>query len=149
MTVHDPSEKVIVSVPHARNSLYPAHLSIIKPVCLLAHAGDAAWLWHAQDFQGLECLASQEMVRDMPRIEHPEQLCDVCLAGKQRRATFPQVARFRAMMPLWLVHGDLCSPISPVTQGGQQYFLLLVEDHSRLMWLTLLCTKDEAAEAIR
>jgi transposase InsO family protein len=89
------------------------------------------------------------MVRDMPRIEHPEQLCDVCLAGKQRRATFPQVARFRAMTPLRLVHGDLCGPISPVTQGGRQYFLLLVDDHSRLMWLTLLCTKDEAAEAIR
>jgi hypothetical protein len=53
------------------------------------------------------------------------------------------------MMPLQLVHGDLCGSISPVTQGGQQYFLLLVEDHSRLMWLTLLCTKDEAAEAIR
>jgi hypothetical protein len=89
MTVRDPSRKVIVSVPHACNRLYPARLSIVKPVCLLAHAGDAAWLWHAWDFQGLERLASQEMVRDMPRIEHPEQLCDACLAGKQRRATFP------------------------------------------------------------
>jgi hypothetical protein len=35
-----------------------------------------------------------------------------------------------------------------MTQGGRCYFLLLVDDYSRLMWLTLLCTKDEAAEAI-
>jgi transposase InsO family protein len=89
------------------------------------------------------------MVRGMPRIEHPEQLCDACLAGKQRRAPFPQVAKFRATMPLQLVYGDLCGPISPVTQGGRRYFLVLVDDHSRMMWLTLLCTKDEAAEAIR
>jgi hypothetical protein len=140
-------------VPRARNRLYPARLSIVKPVCLLAHTGDAAWLWHArfghQHFQGLERLASQEMVRGLPRIEHLEQLCDACLARKQRRAPFPQVAKFRATTPLQLVHGDLCGPISPATQGGRRYFLLLVDDHSRMMWLTLLRTKDEAAEAIR
>jgi hypothetical protein len=71
MTVRDASRKVIVSMPRARNHLYPARLSIVKPVCLLAHAGDAAWLWHAwfghQHFQGLERLASKEMVCGMPR----------------------------------------------------------------------------------
>jgi hypothetical protein len=81
----------------------------------------------------------------MPRVEHPEQLCDACQAGKQRRAPFPQVAKFRATTPLQLVHGDLCGPISPETQGGRCYFLLLVDDHNRMMWLTLLRTKDEAA----
>jgi hypothetical protein len=93
MTVQDSSRRVIVSVPRARNRLYPAHLAIVKPVCLLAHAGETAWLWHTrfghQHFQGLERLASQEMVRGMPRISHPEQLCDACLARKQRRVTFP------------------------------------------------------------
>jgi hypothetical protein len=48
MTVRDASRRVIVSVPRARNRLYPARLSIVKPVCLLAHTGDTAWLWHAR-----------------------------------------------------------------------------------------------------
>jgi hypothetical protein len=48
---------------------------------------------------------------------------------------------------LELVHGDLCGPITPVTTTGKKYVFLLVDDVSRYMWLTLLGTKDEAANA--
>lgn len=71
------------------------------------------------------------------------------MAGKQRRASFPQTAKFRATKKLELVHGDLCGPISPPTPGGKRYFLLLVDDHSRYIWLTLLASKDEAEAAIK
>ena len=37
----------------------------------------------------------------------------------------------------------------PATNGGRQYFLLLVDDCSRYMWLQLLTSKDEAAAAIK
>ena len=48
-----------------------------------------------------------------------------------------------------LVHGDLCGPISPATPGGRCYFLLLVNDTTRYMWVALLTTKDMAADAIK
>jgi hypothetical protein len=32
---------------------------------------------------------------------------------------------------------------------GNAYFLLLVDDHSHFMWVTMLASKDRAAEAIR
>ena len=47
------------------------------------------------------------------------------------------------------VHGDLCGPITPATNGGRRYFLLLVDDCSRYMWLQLLTSKDKAAMAIK
>ena len=47
------------------------------------------------------------------------------------------------------MHGDICGPITPATPAGKRYFLLLVDDLSRHMWLTLLSTKDQAAEAIK
>ena len=50
---------------------------------------------------------------------------------------------------LELVHGDLCGPITPTTNGGRRYFLLLMDDYSRYMWLQLLMSKDEAAAAIK
>jgi len=50
---------------------------------------------------------------------------------------------------LELVHGDLCGPISPATPGGRRYFLLLVDDATRYMWVALLTTKDMAADAIK
>jgi hypothetical protein len=50
---------------------------------------------------------------------------------------------------LGLVHADLCGPIDPPTPGGKKYFLLLVDDHSRYMWIFLLASKDQASPAIK
>jgi hypothetical protein len=45
-----------------------------------------------------------------------------------------------------MVHGDLCGPITP---PGRRFFLLLVDDATRYMWLTLLSMKGDAASAIK
>jgi len=63
--------------------------------------------------------------------------------------SFPKAAKYRTADALELVHGDLCGPITPATNGGRRYFLLLMDDCSRYMWLQLLTSKDEAAEAIK
>ena len=89
------------------------------------------------------------MVTGLPQIKHVDEFCDNCLAGKQRRLPFPKAANYRAQEVLQLVHGDLCGPIMPATHGSRRYFLLLVDDCSRFMWLQLLTSKDEAAEAIK
>jgi transposase InsO family protein len=43
-----------------------------------------------------------------------------------------------------LFHADLCGQIKPKTNGGKNYFLLIVDDYSRYIWVALLSTKDEA-----
>lgn len=50
---------------------------------------------------------------------------------------------------LELIHADLCGPISPSTIGGNKYFLLLVYNFSRFMWIYLLASKDETFEAFK
>ncbi|BBN09932.1 hypothetical protein MPTK1_4g23840 [Marchantia polymorpha subsp. ruderalis] len=94
-------------------------------------------------------MARTGLVRGLPPIEHVEQVCDACLAGKQRRAPFPQVAKYLVTETLELVHADLCGPISPATLGGKKFFLLMVDDHSRFMWVVLLASKDGAAASIQ
>lgn len=134
------------------NRLYILNCSISNPVCLAAHADDAAWKWHARyghlGFHGLKLLSRKEMVRGLPQIDHVEQVCESCLAGKQRRQPFPAVSKYRATRSLELVHADLCGPITPVTPGGKRLFLLVVDDRSRYMWLVLLASKDQAMAAI-
>src|SRR3954466_13330494 len=39
---------------------------------------------------------------------------------------------------------NLCGPITPVTEGGNRYFLLVFDDHSRYMWLEVIKSKAEA-----
>ena len=57
--------------------------------------------------------------------------------------------KYRAKDALELVHDDLCGPITPATNDGRWYFLLLVDDYSHYMWLQLLTSKDEAVMAIK
>jgi hypothetical protein len=89
------------------------------------------------------------MVRGLPSLYHVEQFCDVCVLTKQRRLPFLQQSSFRAKERLELVHGDLCGSVTPATPGGRRYFLLLVDDLFRYMWVVVLGSKGEAADAIR
>jgi hypothetical protein len=101
------------------------------------------------NMNALRKMAREELVRGLPQIEQVDQLCDACLAGKQRRSSFPTEAQYRAERTLELVHGDPCGPITPETPSGGKYFLLLVDDKSRFMWLKVLARKNQAAAAIK
>ena len=68
---------------------------------------------------------------------------------KHRRMPFPKEAHYRAKECLDLVHGDVCGPILPATPGGRCYFLLLVDDYTRYMWVVLLAGKGNVAALIR
>lgn len=85
-----------------------------------------------------------QLVERLPLIEYVEQLCEGCLAEKQHHLSFPAISSYRAQTPLELVHADLCGPITPTTSGGNRYFLLIVDDCTRYMWILLLRTKGEA-----
>ncbi|KAH7851042.1 hypothetical protein Vadar_006503 [Vaccinium darrowii] len=152
LRVRDPQKELLVKVKHSQNRLYKITLTVAQPISLLARTDEDAWRWHERyghlGFESLRKLSRGGMVRGLPQLDHVDQLCDACLAGKQRRAPFPQEAKHRATGRLDLVHGDLCGPVTPATHGGRSYFLLLVDDFSRYIWLVLLSSKDEAAGAI-
>lgn len=151
--IRDVDRRLLCKVPRSPNRLYCLDLNIAQPVCLTVRGAESAWLWHARfghlNFPALRKLARDGWVRGMPEIEHVDQLCGGCLAGKHRRTPFPQRAEYRAEQPLELVHGDLCGPITPTTPSGNRYFILLVDDCSRFMWIQLLPSKDRAADAIK
>jgi hypothetical protein len=58
-------------------------------------------------------------------------------------------AEYWAERRLELVHGNLCGPISPAMPRGNKYFLLLVDDLSRYMWVVVIPSKDHAVAVIK
>ena len=94
-------------------------------------------------------MAKTKMVRGLPSIEHPNQLCEGCLFGKQSRKSFPKEASTRATKPLQLVHIDVCGPIKPSSLDKSNYFLLFIDDFSRKMWFYFLKQKSEAFGAFK
>ncbi|KAG6469627.1 hypothetical protein ZIOFF_070557 [Zingiber officinale] len=48
-----------------------------------------------------------------------------------------------------LLHADICRPISPCTLADNKYFLLIVDDFTRWMWVFILATKNDAFRAFK
>lgn len=72
--------------------------------------------------------------------------CEDCLLGKSTKSTFRSVMR-NALVPLELLHMDLVGPL-PCSVRANNYFLMVVDDNSRYIWLIPLATKAEAKERI-
>jgi hypothetical protein len=149
MRFWDPSRRLLAKVRRSPNRLYILNVKVAQPCCLAARRDDEAWQWHERfghlNFEALKRLSAKEMVRGLPCLDHVEQFCDVCVLTKQRRLPLTQQSSFRAKERLELVHGDLCGPVTPTTLGGRRYFLLLVDDLSRYMWVMILGSKGEVA----
>ncbi|KAI3818795.1 hypothetical protein L1987_12613 [Smallanthus sonchifolius] len=153
LKLYDDHKRLVIKIQRSVNRLYKISLKIAKPVCLAVHLDDEAWLWHARmghaNFTILESMARNELVVGMPRIAHPKQVCEGCLVAKQVSKPVPKEAQWRASVPLELVHADLCGPITPQTKGGNRYFMLLVDDFTRYMWVYLIETKDQAFQKFK
>ena len=140
--IRDLQNNVIANVPMTRNRMFLLNIQHDVIRCLKAYFKDSSWLWHLRfghlNFGGLQLLVKTTMVRGLPSIEHPNQLCEGCLLGKQSRKCLPKEASTRATKPLQLVHTDVCGPTKPSSLGKGNYFLLFIDDFSRKMWTYFL-----------
>ena len=85
-------------------------------------------------------------VLDLLDISVPENtICKPCQFGKQTISHFI-VKEGSTSKPLELVHIDLCGPSRKKSPRGEEYFILFIDDFSRMCWIGLLKHKDEAFE---
>lgn len=139
---------LLTRVRRTSNRLYAVALNLAAPECLFVGVKDEAWRSHARfghlHFRALHELGARNMVHGIPTIAHPNQFCEGCTIGKMHRTPFPRSSTYRAEQALELVHGDLCGPITLATTSGNKYFLLIIDDYNRYMWMEVLKSKDEA-----
>jgi transposase InsO family protein len=55
----------------------------------------------------------------------------------------------RHLAPLELIHSDICEMNGVLTEGGQRYFMTLIDDASRYCYVYLLKTKDGALNCFK
>jgi hypothetical protein len=151
--VSDQRHRLLARVQRTENRMYRLELQVARPLCPTVHQDDNAWGWHERlghvNFGSLERMGRLEMVRGLPPISHAEQFCDTYVLAKHRRGIFLKQSKYRTNRALELVHSDLYGPVKPATPGGRRYFLLLVDDTTRYMWVVLLTAKSEASSAIK
>jgi hypothetical protein len=134
MRIWDRHRRLLAKVTRGTNRLYALNVQVAQSLYLAARRDDEAWQWHKR-------FGAKGMVRGLPSLDHVEQFCDVCVLTKQRWLPFPPQSSFRAKERLELVYGDLCGPVTPATPKGRRYFLLLIDDLSRYMWVVVLGCK--------
>jgi transposase InsO family protein len=105
--------------------------------------------WATQILGHLKRWAGSRWCAGYRRSATREQFCDTCVLAKHRRGVFLKQSKYHVDKALELIHGDLCGPVKPATPGGRRYFLLLVDNVTRYMWVMLLTAKSEASSAIK
>ncbi|XP_042756658.2 retrovirus-related Pol polyprotein from transposon TNT 1-94 [Lactuca sativa] len=148
LRIYDSKMRLLMKVQRSSNRLYKIELREVSSRCLVGESKDPTWLWHTRlghvNFTALKSMSEKGIIEGVPKMAIPSKPCEGCLVGKQSRSSFPASTNYRAKKKLELVHGDLCGPVSPPTPAGNIYFMLLVDDYSRVMWVFFIKTKDEA-----
>ena len=71
-----------------------------------------------------------------------DNICKPCQHGKQMRVSF-KTKEYSTSKPLELVHIDLHGPKRTQNLKGESYFMFLIDDYTRMTWVTFLKEKSE------
>lgn len=94
-------------------------------------------------------ISKHKNVRGLPLISRPvNSVCSECVKGKQTKSSFKS-KEFLSSRPLELVHTDLCGPTKTQSLNGEEYFMLFVDDYTRMVWVTFLKYNSDAFERFK
>ncbi|GAB2275344.1 hypothetical protein Dimus_039125 [Dionaea muscipula] len=117
---------------------------------LITNKVNDAVLWHLRlghiSQQGLEAMNKQGLLtlNNTPKLD----LCETCVLGKQNRLPFGKGIHLSKTC-LEYLHADLWGPAKDNTHGGNRFFLSIIDDYSRKVWVILLKSKDETFEKFK
>ena len=89
-------------------------------------------------FDNLVNISKNDVVRNMPNnIKSSNSICRHCQHGKQTKVRF-NTKEHSTSKPLELVHTDLYGPIRTRSLQGEYYFILFIDDYTRMTWVSFL-----------
>ena len=92
----------------------------------------------AHKFDNLVKISANKAIRDIISISKPSKNTYVsCQKGNQTRSSFKE-KEYYTSQPLELVHTDLCGPMRTQSINGDKYFMLCINDYSRMKWVQFL-----------
>ncbi|GFU42211.1 retrovirus-related Pol polyprotein from transposon TNT 1-94 [Trichonephila clavipes] len=76
--------------------------------------------------------SKNDSVKGLPRLtDNGKTHCIPCKLAKSKRVSFKKTGAVGSKRPLELLHMDLCGPMPTESQGGNKYFLSIIDDYSR------------------
>jgi hypothetical protein len=111
-------------------------------------------LWNRRlehlNFNNIIKIRNNGTIKDLPKISKPyDSVCKPCQIGKLTRTQLKSKKFPSTKKPLQLVHMDLCGPSRKEGTGKENHFMLIINDYSRLTWVSFLKEKSEAFEKFK
>ncbi|CAI7876180.1 unnamed protein product, partial [Closterium sp. NIES-53] len=120
----------------------------------LSRSGEADWeTWHERlchvNFPMLQKLLKDGSLKGLEVKGAVKEIgsCPTCLETKFTKFPFCS-GMGPAKAPLAIVHMDMVGPTGAPSLSGSRYFLTIVDDHTRAVWVYPLKTKGEIAAAV-
>lgn len=144
--MQDRTSKTLIGVGERRDGLYHFRGIRHEKVCKV---GDMSLLhlWHKR--MGHPSMKISQLISNVGKNKSviENKACDVCQRAKQTRDSFP-LSDHKASSSFELVHCDLWGPYKTPSSCGAYYFLTIVDDFSRAVWIYLLLDKREVSQTI-
>lgn len=129
----------------SRGNLF--YLNIFGDTFMVAR-NDNRLLWNRRlshvDFERIVKVGRKNCVRGLPHITKPDNvMCKDCQLGKLASSSFSiKLLTFEHVLDL--VHTNLCGPMRMKSVSGDKYFVLFIDDFSRMVLTIYLKEKLEA-----
>ncbi|CAJ2637310.1 unnamed protein product [Trifolium pratense] len=143
---------LVIAKGSKMNGLYILEGSTVISNALVTSVenADITKLWHLRlghvSERGLVELAKQGLLgkEKLNKLD----FCDNCTLGKQHKVKFG-VGVHKSTRPFEYVHSDLWGPTSVSTHGGGSYFLSIIDDYSRRVWVYIIKNKSDTFEKFK
>jgi len=104
--------------------------------------------WHKRlghcHLQRMLKMKKNDLIRGLPVLADHIPNCHACQFGKQNRFPFPN-STWRASQKLQLIHTDVAGPQRTPSLQGSLYYILFIDDFTRMCWIFFLKFKSEVA----
>lgn len=101
------------------------------------------------NFDTIMKISTTKAMRDLPWIiKSTNVVCRECQLGKQMKRRFKN-GEYYTIKLLELIHTDLCGGTRTKGLNEERYFMILIDDYSRIRCVTSLQEKSEAFEKFK
>ena len=73
--------------------------------------------------------------------------CESCHLSKSHRVTYLSKP-YRTSKPFYLIHSDVWGPLRVTTSFEKKWFVIFIDDHTRLCWIYMMSEKSEIEKTI-
>ena len=139
-----------------QNNLITVTLKIHTPIKITANLVSERTinnykLWHARlghisqhKFLQLKKVDFLDDSKYLNSIQPTNDICETCIYGKQARLPFAKVKdKSHIKRPLFIVHSDVCGPITPPSIDEKKYFVTFIDEYTHYTVTYLLAYKSE------